>query len=654
VSLTFPGSAGLFVLSLVGVALVAVLTTVVSLRLLGVRRGWTSALLAGVIGWGTALVIALRLADWDWSADDVAIQTFLIGIPTTMAAAVVLDLVARPGSLAMGERAGLVTAPRPVRAVRGRLAVLRRYRQLIGLLRREGFGPLLSSRQRGVRTTETLGIRLRRVLEEAGGVYIKLGQIAATRVDVLPAEVCDELTKLQNRVAPEPVESIRPVLEAELDGPVEHVFAQFDWEPLAAASIAQTYTARLRSGEAVVVKVQRSTILQVMERDLAALALVAGVAQRRTIFGRGMRSGEMLDQFAANLRDELDFRKEADAMREMAASFGPASAVRIPHVYHHLCTRRLLVQERFEGSTVADARQGNGDVDWAGLAMILLRSSLEQVLRAGLFHADPHPGNVFVLADGTLGLIDFGAVGRLDSIQQAAVVDMLAAMGRRDVSLLREGIQRMAEVGEAVDPERLERALARLLANHMRAGGKVQSTVMEDLVRLLTDFGVRLPADVVLLSRALVTLDGTLRVMSPTVSLVEGATEMVTTPDPAPVLDRDALVRDELMAALPHLRNLPERIDRLLTVSGRGELRVRSVVDEDSRRILRTFVNRALLTGVGAVFLVVSAGLVVAADVGPQVSNDATLFEILGYGGLIAGTVLLLRVVAAVARDGTT
>ena len=145
------------------------------------------------------------------------------------------------------------------------------------------------------------------MLEEAGGVYIKLGQIAATRVDLLPAEVCTELAGLQNRVAAEPIDLIRPVLEAELGDTVENVFAEFDWEPLAAASIGQTYGARLRSGEAVVVKVQRPDVKKMIERDLAALSLLADVAQRRTSLGQGIRSGEVLEQFAQSLRGGARF-----------------------------------------------------------------------------------------------------------------------------------------------------------------------------------------------------------------------------------------------------------------------------------------------------------------------------------------------------------
>ncbi|MDQ4068065.1 MAG: AarF/UbiB family protein, partial [Actinomycetota bacterium] len=413
-------------LAVVAAGAIAVLSTMVSLRLLGTRRGWGRSLLSGVIGWGTAGLLALALADWRWGADGLALHTLAIGIPATMAVAVALDLLSRPGSLAIGEMAGLVVAPRFLRGVRTRIAVLRRYRELVRLARQEGFGPFLSAGHKAQRSVDSAGVRLRRVLEQAGGVYIKLGQIAATRTDLVPPDICTELGRLQNRVAPVPLELVRPALEAELGARVEEVFAEFEWEPLAAASIGQTHLARLHSGEAVVVKVQRPGVHEVIERDLAALGLVAGLAQRRTELGLGIRSAEMLEIFATNLRTELDFQREADAMTEMEAMLGGNGGVRVPRVHRQLCTRRLLVQERFEGCTVADVEQlDTFTADRGALADQLLRSTLDQILRVGFFHADPHPGNVFVFADGTLGLIDFGAVGRLDSIQQGAVTDML-------------------------------------------------------------------------------------------------------------------------------------------------------------------------------------------------------------------------------------
>ncbi len=640
---------------IVGAGAIAVVTTAISLRLLGVRRGWGTSLLSGILGWGIGALLALGLGGWDWGDDSLVLHTLAVGVPATMAVAVALDLLARPGSLAIGEMAGLVVAPRLLRSLRMRLAVMRRYRQLVRLARGEGFGPLLLSGRRAERPVDTTAVRLRRLLEEAGGVYVKVGQIAATRMDLVPPEICAELAGLQNRVPPEPIERIRPALEAELGADVDEVFAEFDWEPLAAASIGQTYRARLRSGEAVVLKIQRPGIGDVIERDLAALALLAGLAQRRTELGRGIRSAEMLEHFATSLRAELDFRREADAMAEMALLLGADDGVRVPRVYSQLCTPRLLVQERFEGCTVADTAQLTASVDARdALARQLLRSILDQVLRVGFFHADPHPGNVFVFDDGSLGLIDFGSVGRLDSIQQSAVVDILVAFVRRDVGLLRNGIERVADVAHAASPEPVERALARLMAENVRPTGAIEPTVLQDLVSTLGPFGIRLPRDLVLLSRALITLEGTLRVLSPGMSLVPAVTEVMTSKTAPPIIDRNTLVRDELLSALPRLRRLPDQVDRILTVAGRGDLRVRSVVGEDSQRILRTLVNRALLALIGFAFLAVSGVLLVAADEGPPVASDTGLFEILGYGGLLAGTVLLLRVVAAVARDGTT
>ena len=624
---------------LVGIGL-AIVITILSLRLLGIRRGWGTALLAAGLGWTVAIVVALGVNNWDWGAEGLVLHLVAIGVAATMAVAVSLDLLARPGSLAIGEHAGLVVAPRPIRAVRKRVTVLLRYRELVRIARREGFGPLLSSTNRAERTVDHLGVRLRRVLEEAGGVYVKLGQIAATRVDLLPSDVCEELALLQNRVPPETRERIAGVLREELGDDLDAIFSEFDWEPLAAASIGQTHRACLPSGEWVVVKVQRPDIEETVERDLAALGLLANAAQRRTTLGRGVRSGDMLGQFAQGLRAELDFLREADAMTEVAARLNGDTPVRVPRIYRELCTRRVLVQERFEGSTLSEAQLDAAGVDRSALADQLLRSTMDQVLQLGFFHADPHPGNVFALDDGTLGLIDFGAMGRLDPLQQAAVVDVFIALARRDVGLLRDGVERIADIAEPTSRDELERALARLMADHARPEGSIDPNVMQELVITLADFGLRLPTDIVLLSRALVTLDGTLRVLNPGTSLMAAVMSLIQTPSATPAVDRGQMVRDEVLAALPHLRRLPERIDRILTLTGRGELRLRHVVDEDGRRILRTLVNRMLLGGIGAALLAVSTVLLVAGDAGPIVTERTGLFEILGYGGLLAGAVL--------------
>jgi ubiquinone biosynthesis protein len=640
-------------------AALAVVTTRLALALLGVRRGWAKALVAGAAGWLIGGLLALGLNGWDWGADGLVIQTLAIAVPATMTIAVGLDLVAPPGSLARPEAAGMLVAPRPLRAVRRRIDVIRRYRELLGLLRAQGFGPMLGAGGRAERAAEPAGVRLRRVLEEAGGVYVKLGQIGATRVDLLPPDVCAELAKLQSDAPTEPAEGIRAVIEAELGRPVEETFPTFDWEPLAAASIGQTHTAVLATGEAVVVKVQRPGIAEDMERDIAALALLAHFAERRTLLGRSLGTGDVLDQFARSLRAELDFTREARATADMraltAADGGAGPTVRIPRVHAELCTARVLVQERLDGVT-AD-RPGAltaAGLDRQALATALLRTLLRQILQFGFFHADPHPGNVVVLDDRSLGLIDFGAVGRLDPVQRAAVIDIVAGVVRQNVALIRSGIEAVAEVGDAPSADRLDRAIARVLTEGVEPGGAVSPDVLQSLVPMLGEFGIRLPGDLVLLSRALVTLDGTLGVLSPGLSVMSAALEVAGPGAAEPIVDPADAARAELEAAVVRLRHLPDHLDRTLALAARGDLRLRTVVAEDDARVLRTLVNRALLAAAGAAFVLASAVLLAAANDSPTAVGGASIFEILGYGGLLAGSVLLLRVVAQVARDGTS
>ena len=391
-----------------------------------------------------------------------------------------------------------------------------------------------------------------------------------------------------------------------------------------------------------------------MERDLAALARLANLAESRTPLGRGIRSGDILANFATSLRAELDFIGEANATADMAAVQNPHSGVRIPKVYMDLCTGRVLVQERFEGFTAADQNRLDAThLDRRVLGEKLLRAVLDQILHSGFFHADPHPGNVFILSDGTLGLIDFGAVGALDPIEQEAVMNILAGLASRDVGLIRDGIERVGDISGQVSSERLERAIARLMTENLRPTGNVDPKAMEKLVPMLSDFGIRLPRDLVLLSRTLVTLEGTLGIISPGLSVASAASDIAASTAEESMVDWETMLRAELIAMLPRLRRMPDRMDRIMTLAARGDLRFRSVIDEDDGRILRTLFNRALLAAVGAAFLIVAAVLLVAPEGGPAVSGGTGLFEVLGYGGLLAGSVLLLRVVSAVARDGT-
>jgi len=641
------------VVYLVGAVVVFVVATFVAVRLLGVRRGWLQTVVAAVAAWVVALVVTASLLDWSWGEDRLGLFTLLLAVPLTMVLLVANDLFARPGTLARGDRAGLVAAPRPVAGLRAKVEPISRYRELIGILRRHQ----LLGRVRGG-TDDDAGlappaVRLREALEEAGGVYVKLGQIAATRIDLLPAGVCEELSRLQSRSTPIAAEAVRGVIESELGRPVEEVFDEFDWEPLAAASIGQTHTAVLRSGEEVVVKVQRPGVDDAIERDLAALNQLARLAERRSVVGRDLRVSILAEEFGRSLRSELDFTSEAQAtsfMHDMAVR--DDSPVRVPSVHADLCTRRVMVQERLHGVPLSEV-PADRPLDRDALARELLSVNITNILERGVFHADPHPGNVMVLDDDTLGMIDYGATGRLDSIQEQAVIDMLVALVRRDASMLRDGVERVADVGAHVSRDRLDRSLARLLAQNVTPGGGVSVAALTDLIPVLGEFDITLPGDLVVLMRALVTLDGTLGVLSPGFSVVAAGRDLAQQAAQEQGGDPNEMLQQALLEELPVLRRLPADVARTLALASRGALQVRTVQAEDEDRFQRTLWNRVTLAFVGATLAVVSV-LLMGLEVGPRLGGDTRLVVLLGAGGLFLGSVLLLRVAAAIVRDGTT
>ena len=252
-------------------------------------------------------------------------------------------------------------------------------------------------------------------------MFVKMGQVASTRSDLVSPPVAEELSHLQDHVAPAPPNGVRELLEEELGASVDEVFAEFDWHPLAAASIGQAHRARLHGGQQVVVKVQRPGIADSVHRDLDVLNQLATVVEQRTTWGAEYRVCDLADEFAERLREELDFEIEARNASDITANLDDGSDVRIPAVFHDLTTRRVLVMEWLDGVSVRDIEAIDElGVDRRELAEDLLRCMLQQMLVDAQYHADPHPGNVMVLRDGRLALIDFGAASRIDPLQQTA------------------------------------------------------------------------------------------------------------------------------------------------------------------------------------------------------------------------------------------
>jgi ubiquinone biosynthesis protein len=611
--------------------------------------------LAGVSGWVTGTLISLVIGQGNAAAPGFTRNVWVFSAVFSMSAITWLELLARPGGLARTQTR-LLHVPRPVRTLRRSVLRTRRYVAITRIAARHGFAPLLGLGRREDGAPVPTAARLRRALEECGGMFVKLGQVMSTRSDLLPGSVIEELSRLQDQVAQADPDEMRGVVEAELGQRVEEVFSEFDWDPLATASIAQAYRARLSDGEAVVVKVQRPGIADAVERDVLVLEQLARTAEARTPVAREYRVVALAEEFSGVLRNELDFRLEARNLETVRTNLASQPAIQVPAVRAELTTPRILVMEHLDGVSVRDTRglEAAG-VNRPALADALLRCFLQMMLVDGVFHADPHPGNVLVLGDDRLGLLDFGAVGRLDTLQQSAVRDLLVAVGNADASAIRDAVVEVATVRRHVDDVQLERALARFVARHLGPGAKPDAAMLNGMLQLLASFGIVLPPEFSTLFRAMATLEGTLVTLAPGYLLIEAAQAVAAEwvgDGLTPTTVKDAL-QAEVLSLLPLLRRAPRHADRIAGIVERGDLQLRVSLfsDDEDVRTVTMLVNRGVLAGLGAVVGLLSV-MLLGTPGGPPFTGDTSLFQFFGYFGLFCASVLILRVIVAILHDG--
>ncbi|CRK56372.1 Ubiquinone biosynthesis monooxygenase UbiB [Alloactinosynnema sp. L-07] len=632
-------------ISLSGLVILAISVKVMIVgarRALGVHVGTIRATVAAFVAWSFA-----GLA-WRWMPVPAAGKeesAFLFIIPifggTLLFAVAILFVweVVWPAGTGLGPLGSL-------RALRGRLSRARRYTKITAIAVRHGLGPYLAGRGREAEQRTSLARSLRRALEEGGVTFVKLGQVLSTRSDLLPQEFVDELSVLQDRVAPVPAAAIDAALRAELGAAPGEVFAEFDPEPLASASIAQVHRAKLRSGADAVVKVQRPDVRATVERDLDIIHRLAHTLQARTSWARSLGIVALAEGFATALLEELDFRVEARNLASVAAASGghaPDAAVKLPVVHAELSSERVLVMERLDGvalgkvTTVPDPQ---------GTARLLLHSLLRQVMEHGVFHADPHPGNVLLLADGRLGLLDFGSVGRLDTTLRDGLRELLLAIDRADPAALRDGLLAVVDRPEEIDERRLERALGTFMAAHLSHGSGPDIAMFTDLFKVMTSFELSVPPAIAAVFRALTTMEGTLAGLAPGFDIVTESRTYVADRaiTHATVDSARETMTTELLALLPVLRRLPRRIDRIsgAVEEGRLSVNVRLFADERDRTLVTGMLQQVLLALVGATAGIMAV-LLLGSATGPVLLGTVTLHQAFGYNLLLISALIGLR-----------
>jgi ubiquinone biosynthesis protein len=365
--------------------------------------------------------------------------------------------------------------------------------------------------------------RIRLAIEDLGPTFIKLGQILSTRPDQVGMPLAQELQKLQANVACDPAPVVRQTIESELGQPLEMLFADFDVVPLASASIGQAHRARLHGGDDVVVKVQHAGIRRRMEIDLDILGGLAQLAEKVPEW-RQYRPQATVAEFRRVVRRELDFAREGRNLQQFARDFACSPHVRIPRLYPELSTGRVMTMECLNGLKLCDpALRTMPTIDVRQVTRNGAEMYLEMIFQHGFYHGDPHPGNLVVLPDGKIGLLDFGMVARLDDQLREDIEDMLIAIASQDSQQLTSLVMRLGSVPPGLDEPALSVDLSEFV-NHY-ANQPVEAFdlagALTEMIEIVQRHRIALVPSLAMLIKVLVMLEGTARMLEPTFSLME-------------------------------------------------------------------------------------------------------------------------------------
>ena len=633
-----------------GTALLMVILGALSERFLGARMSAGRILLAGALGLGAGLGFESQFV---WRSADYtpALIPVLIGIIllVSVAVLVIAELLVPRGTL-----------PRPnlwPRLIRQAFERQLRYVQLLRIIAKHRLFLIRLTPNQSPAVLREQALDLKRALEEAGGAFVKLGQLLSTRADVVPPQFIAVLGDLQQDVPPAPWAEIEPELERALHGHPGEVFAEFSETPFAAASIGQVHAAVLHSGEHVAVKIRRPGIVPLMERDIDIAQRLARSFTRSNTWAEHFGVEELVDSLAASLRDELDYTQEATnitALTEVQKMLPADARVRIPRYYDEYSNDQVLVMEFLTGETLAGAHlDAIPHETRTALARRLLAATLAQIMDAGVFHADLHPGNIIICSSGELALLDFGSIGRLDSETRTRLGQVLLAVSRRDATAFADALFTFVDLSNVDDETGLRRDIASFMARRLGPGSRVDMSMFNDVVAVLAKYGLQSPPELTVPFRTIATVQGSLELLDPSFDFVAEvdhyATEKVReSKRPASIAHA---LNDEFLSVLPIVKRLPHRLDRLSgnLADGRFGMNIRMFADPRDRSFLRGLIDLAVITFLAGVFGVMAAMLLSSAT-GPRLTDTLTLFQMFGYLFMLVSGMLTLRALFDVLR----
>ncbi len=551
-----------------------------------------------------------------------------------------------------------------------------RIRQIIGVMSRHGFGQLVE--QLGLQRFISVGRRvltfrhepppghrlnaperLRMVFEELGPSFIKLGQVLACRPDLLPLAYAQELCKLTDSVSPYPFEQAKEIIEGDLGARLDSLFAEFDPAPVAAASIAQVHRAVLPDGIEVMVKVQRPNIGRIIARDISILRGLAELIEAHVPEMAPYNVQGIVEEFARTINRELDFFMEASNAVQLRRNFEKSSDLYIPRIFPDVSSKRVLVLEKIEGVRIDDFealdREGfdRHDLSRKGAAAFF-----QMVFQDGFFHADPHPGNIFVLKDGRLAMVDFGIVGRVTEENMEYFAKSFLALVNHDYDSLVQQYMSLGFVAEeVVDLERFQRELKEDFSELLEPyyGMKVKQidfgAYVDSVTQILLRHRLRLPQNLYLIDKALITLEGLLKQLDPEFDYIEAAHPYV-----ADLIRRR---RNPLQAYRTVRKNVAEFSDIISHLPRQVRNVVRKVLRNDIRvnihhEELGHFIRDLDKSSNRLAFSIITAAIIVASSVIIHSGLGRTIFGLPVFGliGYVIAGFFGLWILIGILRSG--
>lgn len=545
-----------------------------------------------------------------------------------------------------------------------------RYRQILSILFRYGFDDLVDrlkidqyieiglqmiARHRRENVEKlSRAERLRLLFEELGPTFIKFAQILSTRPDIIPADIIRELEKLQDEVPPFSYVEAKEIIENELGDSIDHIFSSFEETPLASASIAQVHKAVLHDGEVVAVKIQRPGLRKIIEVDLEIMLHLATLMEKNIEEVSFQKPTRVIEGFARTLERELDFSTEAASMERVSAQFLNDRTIYIPKVYSDYTTPHVLTMEHIEGIKISEKEK----LEAAGLdpKIITARGAdfvMKQVFEFGFFHADPHPGNVFVLPDNVICPIDFGMTGSVDKKRRALFVDILETLARKDPERCARLMLELGEYDEEPNVETFEKEIEDFMGKHFFKSLKEidLARLIQDLLDIATGNKIRVPPVIFLMIKAFAAMEGIARLLDPEFDMIAYAEPFVKKAKLARYhpkrLAEDLLIAvsdsmnivKALPAELLQVARLIRQNKLNMTMDMRGFENFMKTLDQLSNRLSFSIIIAALIVG---------SALLLAFSTPPLIYG----FSLIGMLGFCAAAFLGVWLLIAILKKG--